>query len=86
MAKSSHVRSYDRTKVEQVLKQVAEAFVKQQPYFDHTQQLRVLCDPGEMYFILYGSNISAGIAGFGETAEAALSDFKENWSRHKNEQ
>ena len=34
---------------------------------------------GNMYCALYGENLMEGIAGFGETMEAAMRDFDKNW-------
>lgn len=34
---------------------------------------------GNMYCALYGDDLVQGVAGFGETAEAAMIDFDKNW-------
>ncbi len=34
---------------------------------------------GNMYCALYGEDLMSGCAGFGKTAEAAMSDFDKNW-------
>jgi hypothetical protein len=38
---------------------------------------------GNRYFALYGTDLMSGIAGFGETADAAMRDFDNNWVRSK---
>lgn len=35
---------------------------------------------GNMYCALYGEDLMAGCAGFGETMEAAMQDFDKNWA------
>ena len=34
---------------------------------------------GNMYCALYGADLMAGVAGFGETMEKAMWDFDQNW-------
>jgi len=70
----------------QVLKEVVEVFVKQQKDYNPKEPIRVVCDEGDLYFILYGPDIATGIAGFGITPEAALNDFKVNWNRYKHKE
>lgn len=38
---------------------------------------------GNMYCALYGDDLMTGIAGFGDTAEAAMRDFDKNWREMK---
>lgn len=38
---------------------------------------------GNMYCALYGEDLMAGIAGFGETMDAAMRDFDQNWLKQK---
>lgn len=38
---------------------------------------------GNMYCALYGEDLMAGCAGFGETMEAAMADFDKNWHQQK---
>ena len=38
---------------------------------------------GDMYCALYGDDLMAGCAGFGETAAAAMLDFDNNWRTQK---
>lgn len=38
---------------------------------------------GNMYCLLYGEDLMAGVAGFGETMEAASRDFDKNWYGQK---
>lgn len=38
---------------------------------------------GNMYCALYGEDLMAGVAGFGETMEAAMRDFDHNWYNQK---
>lgn len=38
---------------------------------------------GNMYCAMYGDDIAQGCAGFGETAEAAMRDFDQNWRETK---
>ena len=75
--------STNKEQKEEMRKQVLE-FVKQQPNYSG-QQLRVMCDEPD-WFILYGSNGWAGIAGYGETPEEAVQDFKNSWKQLKGEE
>jgi len=65
------------------LKERVEAFVKQQSQLDATQAVKVVCDEGDLYYILYGADIQVGVAGFGETADGAYNDFVDNWERYR---
>ena len=38
---------------------------------------------GNMWCALYGENLQEGIAGFGETAAAAMTEFDQNWLKEK---
>lgn len=38
---------------------------------------------GNMYCLLFGENLMEGVAGFGETMEAAARDFDKNWEHQK---
>jgi len=38
---------------------------------------------GNMYCALYGEDLMAGCAGFGETMDAAMADFDQNWWKQK---
>jgi hypothetical protein len=38
---------------------------------------------GNMYCALYGEDLMAGCAGFGETMEAAMADFDQNWWKQR---
>ena len=38
---------------------------------------------GNMWCALYGANLQEGVAGFGETPEAACADFDKNWREMK---
>ena len=38
---------------------------------------------GNMYCALYGEDLMAGVAGFGDTMEAAMRDFDKNWHGQK---
>ena len=38
---------------------------------------------GNQYCVLYGADLMNGIAGFGDTADAAMRDFDNNWVRSK---
>jgi hypothetical protein len=38
---------------------------------------------GNMWCALYGDDLQSGVAGFGETAEAAMRDFDSNWLNRK---
>jgi len=58
--------------------------VKHQPNYSG-QKLRVMCDEPD-WFILYGSNGMAGIAGYGETPEEAIQDFKNSWKYFNGEE
>ena len=66
----------------QRLKEKVEEFLKQDGNYDATQPVIVVCDEGDLYFILYGQDLAVGIAGFGKTAETAFNDFKGNWSKY----
>jgi hypothetical protein len=38
---------------------------------------------GNAWCALYGENIQEGVAGFGDTPQAAAADFDANWTRQK---
>jgi hypothetical protein len=38
---------------------------------------------GNQYCALYGDDLMSGIAGFGDTADAAMRDFDKNWTQSK---
>lgn len=38
---------------------------------------------GNMYCLLFGPDLMNGVAGFGETMEAAARDFDKNWEQQK---
>ena len=38
---------------------------------------------GNMYCALYGADLMDGVAGFGDTADAAMRDFDKNWCEMK---
>lgn len=38
---------------------------------------------GTQYCVLYGDNLMTGVAGFGDTADAAMRDFDKNWTQAK---
>ncbi len=38
---------------------------------------------GDKYCALYGDDLQAGVAGFGDTADAAMKDFDHNWFHQK---
>ncbi len=38
---------------------------------------------GNMYCALYGEDLMNGVAGFGDTMEAAMRDFDKNWGQQK---
>jgi hypothetical protein len=38
---------------------------------------------GSQYCVLYGENLMSGVAGFGDTADAAMRDFDRNWTQTK---
>jgi hypothetical protein len=38
---------------------------------------------GNMYCALYGEDLMEGVAGFGDTMEAAMRDFDKNWREQK---
>ncbi|MCP4603779.1 MAG: hypothetical protein GY847_25225 [Proteobacteria bacterium] len=38
---------------------------------------------GNMYSVLYGSNIMEGCVGYGDTLAEAMTDFDKNWHQHK---
>ena len=61
------------------LKIKVEEFVRSQSVHDDTKKIRVVCDEGDLYFILYGEDLAVGIGGFGETADGAYNDFIDNW-------
>ena len=65
------------------LKERVQQFVDQQNPSEGSWPIRVICDEGDLYFILYGADIATGIAGFGETADGAFNDFKDNWFRYR---
>jgi hypothetical protein len=65
------------------LKERVQQFVDQHNRSEGTWPIRVVCDEGNLYFILYGADIATGIAGFGETADGAFNDFKDNWFRYR---
>lgn len=62
----------------QQLKSAVENFLQQQSLYDPQKRVCIMCDQ-DLCFILYGPDIHSGVAGFGETSESALSDFKDNW-------
>lgn len=67
----------------QVLREVVEAFVKQQKDYTPNEPIRVLYDESGGYSILYGGDTIPVIIGVGKTPEAALNDFKEKWNIYK---
>lgn len=38
---------------------------------------------GNQWCALYGENLAEGVAGFGDTPEAAMADFNRNWVSQK---
>lgn len=38
---------------------------------------------GNKWFALYGANLQDGVAGFGDTPEAAMADFDKNWREQR---
>lgn len=65
------------------LKERVQQFIEQQNPSEAPRPIRVVCDEGDLYFILYGADIATGIAGFGETPDGAFNDFKDNWCRYR---
>lgn len=41
----------------------------------------VLTRDGDKFCVLYGQNLMDGCAGFGDTVDAAMRDFDNNWAR-----
>jgi len=66
------------------LKERVQQFVNQQNPSEGSWPIRVVCDEGDLYFILYGADIATGIAGFGETADGAFNDFIDNCFKYRN--
>jgi hypothetical protein len=67
-------------KNEEQLRQDVILFLKEQPSYNEKKKIKVICNEGDQYFILYGEDMQTGIAGFGSTAENALDDFIDNWN------
>ena len=65
------------------LKQRVIEFVKMQKGYnenDH-EKLEAFCEDKDTYGVIYGEDLQAGIAGFGDTAELAFEDFVRSWNR-----
>jgi len=66
------------------LKAKVEKFLQQQSSYKPGDNLKVVCDEGDSYFILHGPDVQVGVVGFGMTASAAYNDFVDNWTIHQN--
>jgi hypothetical protein len=49
----------------------------------HVLMRPVISIDGNMWCVLYGDNLQDGVAGFGDTPEAACADFDKNWREMK---
>lgn len=58
-------------------------FLEKQPGYS-TQKLKIMYDEPD-WFVLYGEDLSKGIAGFGKTEDEVVEDFKKNWERYNGE-
>ena len=67
-------------KNEEQLRKEVVLFLKKDPAYNEKKRIRIICNEGNQYLILYGEDIQNGIAGFGSTAENALDDFIDNWN------
>jgi hypothetical protein len=65
------------------LKQLVIEYLQNKPSYNPNENLTVMCDNGNVYFILYGEDLQSGVAGFGKTTEKAFEDFKCNWDKYK---
>jgi hypothetical protein len=54
-------------------------FLKTQSTYNESQQIKIARTDGDFYFVLYGSALTLGVAGFGRTADSAYDDFIDNW-------
>jgi len=63
----------------QQLKEKVEAFLNGQPLYDPKEPVKVDFEEGDLYYILYGSDLFSGVGGVGETADDTFNDFEDNW-------
>ena len=68
----------------EVLERKVSTFVKNQPGYSEAK-VAIECENKNTWYILYGLDPQNGIAGFGNTAEQALADFKWNWMQYGGE-
>ncbi len=65
------------------LKQRVLDFVKMQKGYNakNYEELEAFCEDEDTYGVVYGEDLQAGIAGFGDTAELAYDDFVRSWNQ-----
>lgn len=70
--------SYARALLQEQIASVGHEMVRPSVLYRPTVSL-----DGNMYCALYGEDLMAGVAGFGETMEDAMRDFDKNWYEQK---